>query len=157
MSYAREVVTIAVKKDLTITTCESCTGGLVATALTDVAGASAVFERGVITYSNTAKTDLLGVASETLAAHGAVSEQVAQEMAEGARARSGADIAVSVTGIAGPGGSDFKPEGRVCFGISTASHNTVQTIEFGPRGRAAVRQAACDHALELLFEAVAAH
>ncbi|WGH78671.1 CinA family protein [Jannaschia ovalis] len=142
-------------RGLTIATAESCTGGMVAAALTDPAGASDVFLWGVVTYSNAAKVDLLGVGADTLAAHGAVSEAVAREMAEGARARSGADLAVSITGIAGPGGSEFKPEGRVCFGIAAAGATRVETVEFGARGRGAVRLAARDHALGLLSQAAA--
>lgn len=135
-----------------IATAESCTGGLIAGAITDVPGSSAIFDRGFVTYTNTAKQEMLGVRSETLQAEGAVSEAVAREMAEGALARSGAQRAVAVTGIAGPGGSAVKPEGRVCFGLaSTAAPTTTETVEFGPRGRAAVRAATVDHALELLL------
>ena len=138
---------------LRIATAESCTGGMVSAALTDIAGSSDVFERGFVTYSNAAKSEMLGVRAETLAAHGAVSEQVAQEMAEGALSHSQADMAVSITGIAGPGGSEFKPEGRVCFGLARKGCMTrTETVEFGARGRAAVRRAACDHALELLAQ-----
>ena len=140
---------------LRITTAESCTGGMVAVALTDVAGSSDVFERGFVTYSNAAKVEMLGVRPETLAAHGAVSQAVALEMAEGARARSGAGLAVSVTGIAGPGGSEHKPEGRVCFGLSQAGQPTFcETVEFGALGRAKVRKAATAHALALLAAAL---
>ncbi|MFV0514013.1 MAG: CinA family protein [Jhaorihella sp.] len=139
-----------------IATAESCTGGLVAAALTDIAGSSDVLERGLVTYSNAAKRDLLGVRAETLAAHGAVSEQVAREMADGALARAPVAMAVSVTGIAGPGGSEFKPEGRVCFALAVRGRGTiVETVEFGARGRAAVREAARDHALEMLDRALA--
>lgn len=138
-----------------IATAESCTGGMVAAALTDVAGASDVFERGFVTYSNAAKVELLGVLEETLAAHGAVSETVAREMAEGALARSGAQLAVSITGIAGPGGSEFKPEGRVCFGLAQRGRDTwVETVELGALGRAKVRKAATEHALGLLAAAL---
>lgn len=134
-----------------IATAESCTGGMVAAALTDAAGASDVFDRGFVTYSNAAKTELLGVRAETLSAHGAVSEEVAQEMAEGALSRSAATLAVAITGIAGPGGSEFKPEGRVCFGLARSGHPTrTETVEFGALGRDKVRQAARDHALLLL-------
>lgn len=141
---------------LTIATAESCTGGLVAAALTEVAGSSDMFERGFVTYSNAAKMELLGVLEETLAAHGAVSEEVAREMADGALARSAADLAVSVTGIAGPGGSEHKPEGRVCFGVARKGRTTrVETVEFGPRGRAKVREASMRHALEMLAKAMA--
>lgn len=140
---------------LTIATAESCTGGLLAAALTDIAGSSDVFERGFVTYSNAAKVEMLGVGAATLAAFGAVSEPVAREMAEGALARSGAGLAVSITGIAGPGGSEFKPEGRVCFGLARKGHPTrVETVEFGALGRARVRAAARDHALALLARAL---
>lgn len=138
-----------------IATAESCTGGMVAASLTDVAGASDVFERGFVTYSNEAKTEMLGVSRSTLEAHGAVSEEVAKEMAEGALWHSKAELAVSVTGIAGPGGSEFKPEGRVCFGLALRGHQTrVETVEFGALGRANVRSAARDHALALLAMAL---
>ena len=138
-----------------IATAESCTGGMVAAALTDVAGSSDVFDRGFVTYSNQAKIDMLGVSAETLAAHGAVSEEVAREMAEGALERSKAQLAVSITGIAGPGGSEFKPEGRVCFGLAMRGKPVVvETVEFGAKGRAKVRVAARDHALALLAGAV---
>jgi nicotinamide-nucleotide amidase len=138
-----------------IATAESCTGGLIAGAITDVAGSSEVFDRGFVTYSNAAKQDMLGVSAETLALHGAVSEEVAAQMAEGALARSQATLAVSVTGIAGPGGSEFKPEGRVCFGLAVRDAPTrVETVEFGAPGRAAVRRATVDHALTLLLAAL---
>lgn len=140
---------------LRIATAESCTGGMVAAALTDVAGSSDVFERGFVTYSNAAKVELLGVRPQTLEAHGAVSEEVAREMADGALAHSHADIAVSITGIAGPGGSEFKPEGRVCFGLARKGRVTrVETVEFGAPGRARVREAAMRRALDLLAQAM---
>ena len=135
---------------LTIATAESCTGGLVAAALTDPAGASDVFLWGAVTYSNAAKRSQLGVSQISLVEHGAVSETVAREMAAGARDRSGASLAVAVTGIAGPGGSAFKPEGRVCFALATAEGVRAETIEFGALGRETVRRAARDHALALL-------
>ena len=136
---------------LRITCAESCTGGMVAVALTDVAGSSDVFERGFVTYSNAAKVELLGVSPQTLTDHGAVSEPVAREMAMGALAHSPADLAVSITGIAGPGGSEFKPEGRVCFGLARRGQPVrVETVEFGALGRAGVRRAATEHALGLL-------
>ena len=120
-----------------------------------VAGSSDVFERGFVTYSNAAKIDMLQVLPGTLAAFGAVSEAVAREMAAGALANSAADLAVSVTGIAGPGGSEFKPEGRVCFGIARRGKPTlVETLEFGALGRAKVRTLARDHALALLQAAL---
>jgi nicotinamide-nucleotide amidase len=139
----------------TVATAESCTGGLLAGAITEVAGSSDIFDRGFVTYSNAAKIEMLGVAEATLAAHGAVSEEVAREMAEGALARSAATIAVSVTGIAGPGGSEFKPEGRVCFGLAARGRPTwTETVEFGAPGRSEVRRRAVDHALALLLAAL---
>ena len=138
-----------------IATAESCTGGLVAAALTDVAGSSDVFDRGFVTYSNAAKVEMLGVNPVTLDAHGAVSEPVAREMARGALAHADANLAVSITGIAGPGGSEHKPEGRVCFALAQKGRETVsETVEFGALGRAKVRAAARDHALALLARAV---
>ena len=138
-----------------IATAESCTGGLIAGALTDVAGSSDVFERGFVTYSNAAKREMLGVQAGTWEAFGAVSEQVAREMAEGALRHSAAGMAVSVTGIAGPGGSEFKPEGRVCFGLAMTGRETVvETVEFGALGRGGVRRATVDHALTLMMRAL---
>ena len=140
---------------LRIATAESCTGGMVAVALTDLAGSSDVFERGFVTYSNEAKVQMLGVSPQSLTDHGAVSEAVAREMAQGALAHSNAGLAVAITGIAGPGGSEFKPEGRVCFGLARHGKATlVETVEFGALGRAAVRLAARDHALALLAKAL---
>ena len=130
---------------------ESCTGGLVTAALTEVPGASAVVERGFVTYTNAAKIEMLGVLPATLEAHGAVSEPVAREMATGAVAQSGAGISIAITGIAGPGGSDHKPEGRVCFGWHFEGQTGTETVEFGALGRSAVRMAACDHALRRLL------
>jgi len=139
-----------------ITTAESCTGGMVAAALTDIAGSSDVFDRGFVTYSNAAKTEMLGVLPQTLAAFGAVSEQVAAEMAMGALSHSLADLAVATTGIAGPGGSEFKPEGRDCFAVAVKGKPALaETVEFGALGRDKVRIAARDHALALLARALA--
>ncbi len=152
---AADVLQAARYWGIRIATAESCTGGMISAALTDVAGSSDVFDRGFVTYSNAAKTDMLGVRKRTLAEFGAVSEEVAREMADGALARSQATLAVSVTGIAGPGGSDHKPEGRVCFAIAREGHPTVsETVEFGPIGRAEVRKATVDHALALLAESL---
>jgi nicotinamide-nucleotide amidase len=148
-----EVLALCRAKRLTVATAESCTGGMVGAALTDIAGSSDVYERGVITYSNGAKIALLGVKPETLEAFGAVSEQVAREMAEGLLFSAPVDIAVSVTGIAGPGGSEHKPEGRVCFGLATRGACETRTVEFGALGRAGVRAAARDHALALIATA----
>ena len=137
-----------------IATAESCTGGLIAGALTEVPGSSDGFDRGFVTYSNAAKMQMLGVRAETLDTHGAVSEQVAAEMAQGALRQSDAGIAVAVTGIAGPGGSEHKPEGRVCFGISQPFGTFTQTVEFGAIGRHRVRAATIEHALQLLLDAL---
>lgn len=155
MSAAAAVLDQARARRLRIATAESCTGGMVAAALTDPPGASDVIEQGVITYSNAAKTRLLGVDPATLDTFGAVSEQVAGEMAQGALESSGCDLAVSITGIAGPGGSEFKPEGRVCFGLACrGAEVSTETVEFGALGRDKVRLAARDHALNLLLDAL---
>jgi nicotinamide-nucleotide amidase len=111
-------------------------------------------DRGFVTYSNAAKIEMLGIRPETLAAHGAVSQEIAAEMAEGALAHSQAGIAVAVTGIAGPGGSEHKPEGRVCFGIADRHGVRTETVEFGAIGRAEVRAATVGHALSLLKAAL---
>jgi nicotinamide-nucleotide amidase len=151
---AAEVLAAARARGWRIATAESCTGGLVAGALTDVPGSSDVVDRGFVTYSNAAKEQMLGVRAATLTAHGAVSEEVAREMAEGALAHSLADLAVSTTGIAGPGGSEFKPEGRVCFAIALKLGTTQsETVEFGAIGRHNVRAASVEHALSLLLAA----
>lgn len=153
---AATLLDAARRKGLRIATAESCTGGMLAASLTEAAGASDVFDRGAVTYSNIAKQQMLGVSAQTLADHGAVSEQTAAEMAAGLIARSNADIAVSITGIAGPGGSDHKPEGRVCFGIAAAAGTHTQTCEFGALGRDRVRIAAMKHAMTLLRQAIEA-
>ncbi|MEL6684865.1 MAG: CinA family protein [Pseudomonadota bacterium] len=157
MRLAQTLLDAARRKNLMLVTAESCTGGMVGAAITDIAGSSAIFDRAFITYTNAAKMQMLGVSDQTLREYGAVSEPVASEMAQGALRHSDGDIAVSITGIAGPGGSEHKPEGRVCFGIATKDDCTTQTIEFGPRGRASVRTAATQHALSLLYQAVIAN
>ena len=154
MTAAERLFALASAQGATLTTAESCTGGMVAGAITDVAGSSAIFQRGFVTYSDAAKVDMLGVSPATLDAFGAVSEQVAGEMAQGARLRAGATLAVAVSGIAGPGGSAFKPEGRVCFALATPQGTRVETVEFGAIGRSAVRQGAVDHALALMIGAL---
>ncbi len=150
---AAHLLELARARGLSIATAESCTGGLVGAAITAVPGSSDVYLGGFITYSNAMKRSLLGVPAAALEAFGAVSEQVAGEMARGARAATGADLAVAVTGIAGPGGSAHKPEGRVCFGLAGPAGIRAETVEFGAPGRDAVRAAACAHALELLINA----
>jgi len=151
---AAQILGAAIARGVKIATAESCTGGMVAAALTDLAGSSALFERGFVTYSNAAKEELLGVSAATLAQFGAVSEEVATEMANGALKNSQAQIAVSITGIAGPGGSEHKPEGRVCFAIANVAGASPMTVEFGALGRDKVRLAARDHALELVLAQV---
>ena len=153
---AARLIREATAQGITLATAESCTGGMVAAAITDVPGSSAVFLAGYVTYSNAAKQSALGVPAAMLAAHGAVSEPVAAAMATGARAASGALVAVSTTGIAGPGGSEFKPEGRVCFGLATPAGVETETIDYGALGRDHVREAARDHALALLLKALGA-
>jgi nicotinamide-nucleotide amidase len=155
MSLAAKVLAACRTRGLMVATAESCTGGMVAATLTEVAGSSDVFERGFVTYSNAAKQDMLGVFADTLAQFGAVSEPAAREMAEGALRQSKAGLSVSITGIAGPGPSEHKPEGRVCFGLAMDGQETVvETVEFGALGREKVRMAARDHALEMLLMAV---
>lgn len=154
MSVVAEVLDAARARGVTIATAESCTGGLIIGALTEVPGSSEAVDRGFVTYSNAAKQQMLGVRAETLDAHGAVSEQVAAEMASGALRQSGAGIAVAVTGIAGPGGSEHKPEGRVCFGIAEPFGTRTETVEFGAIGRRQVRAATVNHALQMLLDAL---
>lgn len=140
-----------------IATAESCTGGLIAALLTEVAGSSDVVERGFITYSNEAKTELIGVSTTLLAAHGAVSHPVACAMAEGALARSNATVAVSVTGIAGPGGATpTKPVGLVFLAIAQIGQ-PLRALErrYSEHSRADIRLAALEDALGLLEQAVA--
>ena len=153
MSRTARLLEIARAKGIVIATTESCTGGMVSAAITDIAGSSAIFDRGFVTYTNDAKIAMLSVSAQTLDAFGAVSEQVADEMCRGALTHSNATLAVSITGIAGPGGSDYKPEGRVCFGITNGTTTRTETIEFGALGRENVRLAARDHALDLLLKA----
>ncbi len=155
MSIAADILTAARAQGLMIATAESCTGGMISAALTAVPGSSDVFDRGFVTYSNAAKQEMLGIRAATLAAHGAVSEEIASEMALGALKNSQAALAVSVTGIAGPGGSEHKPEGRVCFGLATRTGVATETVEFGALGRDRVRAAATEHALALLLAALA--
>ncbi len=138
-------------------TAESCTGGLVAAAITDVAGSSGWFDRGFVTYSNEAKQEALGVPAATLAAHGAVSEPTARAMAEGALARSRADVAVAITGIAGPGGATpGKPVGTVCLAwAERAGETRAATFRFAG-DRAAVRAASVGAALRGLLASATA-
>jgi nicotinamide-nucleotide amidase len=153
---ARLVLTLAREAGVMIATVESCTGGLVAAALTAIPGSSDVVDRGFVTYSNAAKTALVGVPDSLLAAQGAVSEPVARDMAEGGLRASGAGAAVAITGIAGPGGgSADKPVGLVHFAVARAGRPTAhQERRFGDIGREAVRLESVRTALEMLAEAL---
>ena len=143
---------LMLKNNLFLATAESCTGGMIAAACTDMAGSSAWFERGFVTYSNAAKTDMLGVDSALIAQHGAVSEPVARAMAFGAIRHSQAQISVAVTGVAGPtGGSADKPVGTVWFGFSVSGQLLSERKCFAG-DRAAVRHASVQHALKRLIE-----
>ncbi len=151
---AEQLVALYRDKSSTIAAAESCTGGLLAGLITSVPGASDIFERGFVTYSNAAKVECLGVSRNLVERFGAVSAEVAAAMAEGALGHSRADIALSITGIAGPGGgSAQKPVGLVHLGLARRGGQVV-TVEkrFGDIGRDAVRAAALDVALELLLE-----
>lgn len=155
LDAARQTIALCVKHRRKIVTAESCTGGLVAALLTEISGASEVFERGFVTYSDDSKTDLLGVLPETLADYGAVSAEVAEAMAEGALAYSLADIAVSITGIAGPSGATAtKPVGLVFFALATRDGAMLHyRCDFkGDRGM--VRLQSCAEALKLLQSGV---
>lgn len=155
-SYAKAERVVAACRwlGLTLASAESCTGGLVAGAITAVPGSSFALERGYVTYSNQAKIDLLDVPESLLQTEGAVSAPVALAMARGARERAGVDIAVSVTGVAGPGGSDRKPEGLVHFACATAQNEIHRKAEFGAAGRERVRRLSVDFALDLICEAL---
>lgn len=149
---AERLVSLLAARGLHIAFAESCTGGLLAAGLVAVPSASAVLDASYVTYANEAKTALCGVDPETLAAHGAVSEQVAAEMAAGAAFAAGADIGASTSGIAGPtGGSPEKPVGTVCFGFSVAGRVTTATRHFGDIGRNAVRAAAVEFVYDTLI------
>lgn len=138
--------------ELRLATAESCTGGLIAGLLTEIAGSSDVVERGFVVYSNDAKTELLGVSAKLIATHGAVSKRVARAMAEGALKHSYADIAIAVTGVAGPGGGTaVKPVGLVHIAASRRGHATRHgEHRFGDRGRSVVRSMTIDEALRLV-------
>lgn len=137
-----------------LATAESCTGGLVAAACTELSGSSAWFERGFVTYSNAAKTELLGVSAALIEAHGAVSEAVARGMAEGALRHSLAQVSVAITGVAGPtGGSADKPVGTVCFAWAVPTGVFSERVHFGGE-RSDIRRAAVQHALQGLLRRI---
>lgn len=147
---------LCARRHILAATAESCTGGLIIAAMTDIAGSSSMVDRGFVTYSNEAKTEMLGVRAETLTAHGAVSRQTATEMADGALARSRAGIAISVTGIAGPdGGSADKPVGTVWFGLALSGREThAEKHVFEDRGRDFVRRETVRTALLMALSAL---
>lgn len=152
---AQELVAALLKNAQLVATAESCTGGMAAAAITDIAGSSAVFDRGFVTYSNAAKTQMLGVPSKLIETHGAVSELVAIAMAQGALKHSAATLAVAVTGIAGPsGGSNAKPVGLVHFACATKRGKQWHEKKIFTGDRAAIRIAACGHALQMLSNAL---
>ena len=153
MYTLKKLSVLALKLNSKIVSAESCTAGLLSASLTEIPGSSAFFDQGYITYSNLSKISVLGVEKKILKKYGAVSEQVAKQMAEGALKRSNSTIAISITGIAGPGGSNFKPEGLVCFAVTKKNGKTrTETMEYGPLGRSEVRSSAVKTALNLLFE-----
>ena len=152
---AKEVFELASQKNSVIASAESCTGGLLSSAITGVPGSSLIFECGFVTYSNFSKMKLLNVNQLTLESFGAVSEEVAAEMAIGALKNSKANIAISITGIAGPGRSNTKPEGMVCFSVAFEKDiKLTKTIQFGPIGRDIVREKATIYGLNLLKSAL---
>lgn len=153
-ALAEQLVKELTARGITITTAESCTGGLIAAAITDISGASSVFHQGIISYANSAKTSLLGVNAETIKHYGAVSDIVAREMAEGARIKANADFAISATGIAGPtGGTAEKPVGLVYIAVSSKQSTEVKRCQFAGN-RKDIRKQAVQHALELALIAV---
>lgn len=155
-TLAGQVLALCRSKGLRLATAESCTGGMVAAALTDIAGSSDVVERGFVTYSNEAKSELLGVPAALIAAHGAVSAEVAAAMAAGALAQAPVELAVAITGVAGPGGgTPAKPVGLVWFGSGRRGGAMVTERQVFAGDRAAVRLAATRRALELLLAAAA--
>lgn len=155
VASAQSLLALYRQAGLRLATAESCTGGLVAALLTEVAGSSDVIERGFVTYSNEAKMEMLGISQETLTAHGAVSRETAEEMALGALTHSRAHVAVSITGIAGPGGATAtKPVGLVHLAAARDGRVLQAVHDVFPGGRGAVRLAALRQALSLLQDAV---
>ena len=153
MSIAEKVIDALRAKSWKLATAESCTGGMVAAAITDVAGSSDVFDRGFVTYSNLSKAEMLGVVPALIATHGAVSSQVAKAMSEGALLYSKAQISVAITGVAGPGGGSVeKPVGLVHFSVAANGLPTAHSeIKFGDIGRSQVRLQARDSALQMVL------
>jgi nicotinamide-nucleotide amidase len=155
LDQARDVLDAARAKNIRIVTAESCTGGLIAALLTEIPGSSNVVERGFVTYSDKSKEELLGVPAVLIAAHGAVSDQVARAMADGALRHARAQLAIAVTGIAGPGGgSAEKPVGLVYVALADGHNTSSYEYRFGDVGRSQVRLATVREALKLLSDAV---
>lgn len=157
LEMAENILDDCRKAGIKLATAESCTGGLIAGCLTEIAGSSDVVERGFVTYSNEAKTEVLGVAAALIAAEGAVSEAVARAMAEGALAASRADVAVAVTGVAGPGGGTVdKPVGLVHLATAARGGNVVhRRMTYGDIGRSRVREETVVTALQMICETLA--
>jgi nicotinamide-nucleotide amidase len=150
-NIAKEIIELANLNKAVIASAESCTGGMLSSAITEIPGSSVIFECGFVTYSNISKMELLSVKENTLNFYGAVSEEVAGEMAIGAINNSKANLAISITGIAGPGGSNKKPEGMVCFSIAFENDiKLTETKKWGALGRNIIRQKATLHGLRLL-------
>jgi len=150
---AKEIIETLVARKMTLATAESCTAGLLAGAITSVPGSSAGFYGGFVTYSNAAKSRMIGVPARMIEDHGAVSAQVARAMADGARNTARTDLAVSITGIAGPdGGTERKPVGLVYFAVATKDGTDVQERRFGDIGRDAIRQASVETALAMVLD-----
>lgn len=154
-TLATEVLNAAKVRGFKIVTAESCTGGMIAAALTDVPGSSAIFERGFVTYSYPSKTTMLGVSKNMLEDFGAVSEPVARQMALGALQNSDANISIAVTGVAGPGADGVKAEGLVWFGLATSLGAQTKEMNFGAIGRNLVRTATVEVALKMLLTELA--
>ena len=150
-NIAKEIIELANLNKAVIASAESCTGGMLSSAITEIPGSSVIFECGFVTYSNISKMELLSVKENTLRFYGAVSEEVAGEMAIGAINNSKSNLAISITGIAGPGGSNKKPEGMVCFSIAFENEIKLsETKKWGALGRNIIRQKATLHGLRLL-------
>ena len=158
LALARELLAACEARGWHLASAESCTGGLIIGCLTEIAGSSSVVERGYVTYDNRAKQEVLGVPAELLQRVGAVSEEVARAMAEGAREQAGVDLAIAVTGIAGPGGATpGKPVGLVHMAVAVRDQPALHALEIFPGDRSAVRLATVDAALALALRATRSH
>ena len=150
----QKLVELLKQKNMHISCAESCTGGMLSSTLVGVVGASDVLDMGFVTYANSAKIKLLSVSEHDIDKYGVVSEVVAGQMASGACAVSGADVGVGMSGIAGPGGSAFKPEGMVCFGFCVKGEVTTVTKHFGAIGRQNVREKSCEFAIDTVIDLI---